>query len=131
MSLRPTDGNRALTDLDRAALERCIPVARGIEPIISRAISDILARDGWEEAAHYACHYCQVTSLNLMPFETPPAHMNLAAGLRLPFNSKNRERESAELLKRMLAAGVSKYEPDPLSALKQAEQRQQGKAARN
>lgn len=56
-----------------------------------------------------------------MPFETPPAHMNLAAGLRLPFNSKNRERESAELLKRMLAGGVSRFEPDPIRALSVAE----------
>lgn len=52
--------------------------------------------------------------------------MNLEAGLRLPFNSKNRERESAELLKRMLHAGLSRYEPDPAAALArvEAEQRQ-------
>lgn len=47
MSLTPTDGDRTLTDLDRDAPERCMPIARGIEPIISRAISDIPARDGW------------------------------------------------------------------------------------
>ena len=113
-----------LNATDRNALERCIPIARRIEPIIRRAIDDLLARDGWEEAANYACHYCQVTSLGLMPFETPPASMNLEAGLRVPFNSKNREREGAELLKRMLAANLSRYEPHPVQALAEAEQRQ-------
>jgi hypothetical protein len=126
MIREPTDDNEALTDLDRDALARCIPIARRIEPIISRAIDTILARDGWEEAAAYACFYCQVMSLGLMPFETPPAQMNLAAGLNLPFNSKNREREGAELLKRMIAAGVSRYEPDPVRACETAEAEAKG-----
>jgi hypothetical protein len=57
-----------------------------------------------------------------MPFETPPAFINLEAGLRGRFNSKNRERESAELLRRMLNAGLSRFEPNVEAALEPAEQ---------
>lgn len=110
-----------LSAIDRDALARGIPIARSIAPIISRAIDQILAREGWDNAARYACHYCQVTSLGLMPYETPPALMNLEAGLRLPFNSKNRDREGAELLRRMLATGLSRFEPNVEAALQQAE----------
>jgi hypothetical protein len=45
---------------------------------------------------------------------------DLDAALREPFGGKRGDREAAELLQRMLDAGLSKYEPDPLAALDQA-----------
>ena len=56
------------------------------------------------------------------PGAAPPVEIHdLAATLRLPFGDQRGEREAAELLKTMLAAGLSRYEPDPLAALDEAE----------
>ena len=62
-----------------------------------------------------------VPGLNLQAWQTPPMWVrDLDAALREPFGGKRGDREAAELLQRMLDAGLSKYEPDPLAALDQA-----------
>jgi len=51
------------------------------------------------------------------------------SALREPFNDLRGAREAAELLQRLLRAGLSKYEPDPVAALErvEAEKRQPAK----
>ena len=58
-----------------------------------------------------------------MPWQSPPFRASLA-DLNKPFDDPRGERESAELLKRLLDAGLSPFEPFPLDALAEAEQRQ-------
>jgi hypothetical protein len=47
--------------------------------------------------------------------------------LRQPYGDARGAREAAEILKKLLALGLSKFEPDPLGAIAAAEQRQTAK----
>jgi hypothetical protein len=58
----------------------------------------------------------QVQNLRLMPWQKPPCHASLNA-LAAPFGGLHGERESAELLQRLIDANLSRYEPDPIAAL--------------
>jgi hypothetical protein len=43
--------------------------------------------------------------------------------LAKPFDDPRGERESAEILKKLLALGLGRFEPNPLAAIAEAEQR--------
>jgi hypothetical protein len=47
--------------------------------------------------------------------------------LREPFGDPSGRREAGEIIKKLLALGLSKYEPNPLQAIAAAEQRQTAK----
>jgi hypothetical protein len=61
-------------------------------------------------------------SLHLQPWQLPPCDTNLDSALREPFGDASGRREAGEVLKRLLALGLSRYEPDPMRAIAQAEQ---------
>ncbi|ESY30031.1 hypothetical protein NKI15_27545 [Mesorhizobium sp. M0862] len=67
----------------------------------------------WDEVAHFACYCVQSQALNLKPWETAPAFADIAhpEGIR-------RDPNAGALQDKMLAAGLSVFEPDPLSALR-------------
>jgi hypothetical protein len=75
----------------------------------------------------------QTFGLGVSPFHsfvraTPPCWItDLATAMREPFGDPRGEREAAELLQKMLAAGLSRFEPDPLAAFDRIEAK---KAAR-
>lgn len=99
-----------MNDLDREALERALPLAR--QESESRAEQlDSMAAEDWTHAAKLAACICQRRALGLTPGDEPPMHGDI---------EPERHPEANELLERMLAAGVSRYEPDPLAALKAA-----------
>jgi hypothetical protein len=83
------------------------------DPSQARQLDAKLAGETWLEVAAFAAHACQCRALHLKPWETPPcsvADMDDDAGA------------PGRLLHRMLAVGLSKYEPDPLAALDHAAQ---------
>ena len=63
---------------------------------------------------------CPRCAREMTAYVSCPPVRDLDAALREPFGGKRGDREAAELLQRMLDAGLSKYEPDPLAALDQA-----------
>ena len=65
----------------------------------------------WQEVAEFAAALCQRDALNLTPWEDPPcrAHVDAMGG-----------DGSVKLLAKMEAAGISRWHPDPLRALEQA-----------
>ena len=66
----------------------------------------------------FARHSSQSESLQQMSWQIAPLWVgDLDAALREPFGDPRGEREAAELLQRMLAVGLSKFEPDPLHTL--------------
>jgi len=107
--------------IDRDALTRAIAMARLESPARSRQIDDKLATEPWEQVARWCAYCCQCDTLRLRIHQSPPCWVHdikttLAAG----DDGIIADYAAARLLQRMLAAGISKYEPDPPAALAKA-----------
>jgi hypothetical protein len=74
------------------------------------------ARDGFEAAGLTAAYSAQCTTLHLKPWEAPPMHV-CATTADLDPNVYGCRPGEVALHDRLLAAGLSIYEPDPLNAL--------------
>lgn len=111
-----------LTDADIAAMTRAIATARRESPARSRQIDAKLRDEPWARVGKFCSFSCQMNSLRLDPFEWPPVWIrgDIDAALHAPDDARH-IRDAARLLKRMLAAGLSRYEPDPLGALARVE----------
>jgi hypothetical protein len=108
-----------LSDVDREALERALELARAESPTQCKQIDGMLAKDGWDRTAEFAAYCCQDGRLKLRPWETPPCWIRGDPEAYLVGTGHDYRglRQAALLLKRLLAAGLSKYEPDPETAL--------------
>jgi hypothetical protein len=79
------------------------------DPLRAEQLDDKLRSEPWAEVAEFAAHVCQCRTLHLKPWELPPSS----------FDARDDD-PGAELLRRLLAAGLSRYEPDPIAALERA-----------
>lgn len=115
-----------LSTCDRAALTAAVAAARAQDEGRREQIDDFL-RDRtrtWQDTAEFAAYSCQMTTLGLRPWQTPPCWIEPAdinKYLTDASSDKSGEREAAELLQRMLRLGVSRFDPDPLHAIAAAE----------
>jgi len=64
----------------------------------------------WRESAERACFRVQCESLQLRPWQLPPFVAD-------EDDPNERDKAAQALLRKTLAAGISRYEPDPLAAL--------------
>jgi len=95
--------------LDREALRRAVEMMRAEGGANRLQIEQKLRDEPWQQAAAFAAYHCQRQTLNLKPWEDTPSHID-----------QDSREPGARLLRRMLKAGVSRYEPDPLAALAEA-----------
>jgi hypothetical protein len=111
---------KRLRAIDREALERAIAIDRQRDLATRQQIDEKLEREPWREVAEFAAYGCQCTALHLKPWQPPPcwAHPDDGDGEYGPVMGR---RAAAELLRRLLAAGLSRYEPDPVKALDRVE----------
>jgi len=112
-----------LSDVDRDALKRCVEMARTY-PGRDEQITWKLGPGGcsWYDTAKFCAYLCQSRNLRLEIMEFPPAWLIDADDVEGPtFKGKP---QAAKLLRRLLAAGLSQYEPDPIRALAAAEKLQ-------
>jgi hypothetical protein len=110
--------------IDRDALERAIEIARQ-DPAKRRRIDERLAEgENWERVAGRCAVWCQHDSLDLQPWQSAPLFYanHLDTVLREPFGDPSGRREAGEVLQRLLRNGLSKFEPDPIGAIAEAEQ---------
>ena len=108
---------KSLSAIDREALERAVALMRAEDdPQRRDQIARMLQEDGWLEAASFAAYHRQREVLDLKPWESPPCYGDTGHG-------HDGHADAAKLLKRLVAAGLSKFEPDPLSALAKIEAR--------
>lgn len=91
---------------DREALQRALALARTFDRARAEQLDAKLGDEPWSDVATFAAHVCQCRALHLRPWERSPA---MAAD--------DDDGPAGQLLRRMLAAGFSRYEPDPLAAL--------------
>jgi hypothetical protein len=107
-----------LGPVDLDALTRAMELAKR-HPLVARQLDDLEQTYGWENAARQAAYDCQCDALKLKPWQSPPMYGDSTDGID-DFEGAGRA-HAADLLRRLLAAGLSRFEPDPLAALARAE----------
>jgi hypothetical protein len=110
-----------LNQIDLDALERAIEVTRREFPARAKQIDSMLSREPRERVGIFAASCAQRKSLHLDPWQTEPFRARLPDDLAKPRDDPRGERRAAELLQRLLDAGLSPFEPDPVAALERAE----------
>ena len=107
--------------IDRDALKLAMAMARQ-DPMRARQLDDKLKNEPWEEVAQFAAYSCQFRTLKLQPWETPPCDADDTSGAEaIDRYGYFTEPTAVALLKRMKRAGVSRFHPDPMRALAEAE----------
>src|SRR5262249_28626865 len=85
-------------------------------------IAQKLRDEPWIDAATFTAYSTQIDALHLQPWQSPPCEVqDVAATLARGDDGVSGDYQAALLLQRMLKAGLSRYEPDPLHALEQTE----------
>ena len=109
-----------LHPVDRSALERAIEIAKGESPGRAAQIASKLKHESWREVAEFAASCCQHRALATRPWELAP--VSVGEDDPIPDGDDHRRTGRAiKLLRRLLAAGLSRYEPDPIEALARVE----------
>jgi len=109
-----------LHPVDREALERAIAMTRANGGPSAVQIENKLRDEPWEQVARFAAYCRQCDNLRLMPHQSPPCWVeDMEATLAAGDDGILGKYAAARLLQRMLDAGLSVYEPDPIAALEQ------------
>jgi hypothetical protein len=108
-----------MNEIDRDAFERAIAQMRSDSADSRELIDAISAKPGFEQAGETAAYHCQCKALRLKPWQSPP--MYAAPRLDGPDDGSAGWKVAEQLAHRLLAAGLSRYEPDPLGALERNE----------
>jgi hypothetical protein len=111
----------SIDPLDHAAFELAIEIARRESAMMRHRIDSYFA-DGrsFESVGRSAAYHCQIESLGLLPYQSPPCYADLRY-LNAPYGDPGAKRESAELAIRMRRCGVSRWAPNPVVACEAAE----------
>jgi hypothetical protein len=105
---------------DDEALQLCIDNTLAEGGAARMQIEDKLASgEPWDGVGRFCAYSCQCRNLRLPPWLPTPSKVDETLG-RAPGWSRT-DPATLVLLKRMLAAGISRYHPDPLKALAEAE----------
>jgi hypothetical protein len=106
-----------ISDADRQAFELAIAAARNEDAGRRDQIDHFLRTRPFEEVGRFASYHCQ--TLSLPPWQHPPCHIDVADIDRLIAGGDDMHGKfvAAQLLRRMLGLGISKYHPDPLVAI--------------
>ena len=112
-----------LSDVDRDAFTRAIEtMLRSPEAIHRNDFKRRLreAKEPWEKIGRDAASVCQCRALKLAPWQTAPHQAELNQIDEPGFEHRSTA-AAAAILGKLLSAGLSRYEPDPLGALERAE----------
>jgi hypothetical protein len=106
-----------LTEVDRSALGRAIEAVRQRGTEDAQQLDWMVEQQGWRTAAEFASYSMQTRMLGLRPWQSPPCEVDPD----FDGDDFHGRRTAARLLKRLLDAGLSRFEPDPIAALAAAE----------
>lgn len=102
--------NGEFDEVDMDAFHRAMEIAQR-EPTVPELLKSKLEDEPWTEVAKFAAYHCQRNALGLKPWQSPP------------MDGGDGQKNADALLEKMLAAGVSQFEPDPIRALAKAKKR--------
>jgi len=108
-----------LSPADMDALTRAVAEQRARGGERKRQIENMLATRTWVEAAKFAAYSQQNLHLQIKPWEVVPCEVG-PDDRDFPGDEMRHVGSAARLVRRLLAAGLSKYEGDPLAALERA-----------
>jgi hypothetical protein len=113
------------TETDRAALELALAVALRT-PATGRQFKNKLeSGESRLSVAVFASYSTQIDALELGPHEVPPSSIEPDQIAAILAKGESHDNSAfyggALLLKKMLQAGVSRWHPDPVAALREAE----------
>jgi hypothetical protein len=116
--------SNGLSENDRAAMKLALERVKKIA-VYGKTAHDLLRTSSFEKAGNYASFWCQMYALHLRPWQTPPCRVFdydfEPDGDKIPQQIRCRyEPGEVDLLRRMLALGISKYHPDPMAAIEAA-----------
>jgi hypothetical protein len=120
-AMKPVEPREA----DRDAFERALKMARR-DPARAKQLTSMMTDRPWEEVAKFAAHCCQGKSLGLKPWQVPPCSLTDAevwADLDSSAPEHRGYLEAQDLVRRLLRVGLSRWEPDPVAALRRAKER--------
>src|SRR5262245_62048264 len=100
-----------LSEHDRAALELAVRQVRTSSPERETQIENLLAWRDWFAVARMCSAARQFETLHLKPMDTPPAWIDN------PRAPQFRRTKAGELRRRMTRYGVSRFDPDPETAI--------------
>jgi hypothetical protein len=101
---------------DLEAMRRAIATLR-TDPELGDTVEALLRDQGEQAAGTFAVGVLQVRSLRLKAWQCPPCDSTN----KHPSNHYGCRPNEVALLRRMLALGISRFEPDPIAALAAAE----------
>ena len=130
MTRRTDNHGRGLSPVDCEALERAIQLTRNSgESGRREQIDHFLATRRWFDVALFCVYSCQFDAISPRLWQPVPSDIDdIEATLAARDDGTRGRFAAAKLLKKMLAAGLSRYEPDPLKALAEAKTRRQAAA---
>lgn len=103
-----------MTRNDKAALTQALEICRAESIGRQMQIDAKLQDESWEDVAQFAAAHCQCEALNLEPWQMPPCRGD---------SEHHPDAAAKKMLEQMLAAGVSRWHPDPLAAIEEAKQK--------
>jgi hypothetical protein len=107
-----------ISPVDRDA--RAIEIAKAESPGRAAQIASKLKTESWREVAEFASYVCQHRALQTRPWELAPIDVDeddpIPGG-----DDAHRKGRAITLLRRLLHAGLSRYEPQPLAAIAKME----------
>jgi hypothetical protein len=111
---------RKLSPVDQEACERAIAVTRNSSAERREQIDRLLAEEGFDAAADLAVYHCQRSLIAPRLWQPTPADIDpdqIEEIIAKGDDGKNGRFQAARLLRRMLKAGLSQFEPTPIEAL--------------
>jgi hypothetical protein len=101
-----------VTRIDRAALAECYRLACAESEDRCNQIVGMVRERGWQAAAEFAAYHCQHASLKVRPWGLVPMQIaDIDAALATAPDARGTA-AAARLLQLMLAAGLSRFDPD-------------------
>ena len=121
---------RKLSRIDREALTRALEIVRNRpekeDPGRREQVDHLMKHEGWFTAADFCCYCCQSELIRPRLWQPTPRDITDIEGtLAKGDDGLGGSYRAALLLKRMLAAGLSRYEPRPVEALAAAKEARQ------
>ena len=65
-----------LDDVDRDALTRAMEICAKRDRLFAEHLESKLKDEPWREVAEFAAYSCQIESLSLRPWQSPPCHVD-------------------------------------------------------